>query len=156
MNNPNPHYDAWKMQEAWCELQTRIKSTDQTPNKQLSDEQLKALFDGLEISDECRELVALYRAGLIPSEQLRPLKDEGRLANTRMGRQRMDRDSLIAELQWALAEMRKLSDSDAPPYGPTMLNGETTIKLLATGQAICLSRRYIEEIVRQLGAEPTP
>lgn len=51
-------------------------TTEQTPAKPLSDEQIKALFDACEISDECRELVALYRAGLIPPEQLRPMNDE--------------------------------------------------------------------------------
>lgn len=66
----------------------------------------------------------------------------------------MDRDELLRDLRWLLDEMNKLQEKsgcdDAPPMGPIIATGETTLRQIARGQTAVLSRRYVEAIIEAI------
>lgn len=70
----------------------------------------------------------------------------------------LDRPKLLADLEWLLAEGRKLQRFTAPEIGRHFDDGATVIRRIASGQTVAISLRYVEAIIAELKVAhfPTP
>jgi hypothetical protein len=66
----------------------------------------------------------------------------------------MDRAELIRDLKWALIKAEEVAHSTggtpAPDFGPAMLSGEVSARMIRAGATIGVSRRYLEAIIAEL------
>jgi hypothetical protein len=69
----------------------------------------------------------------------------------------VNRDDLLRDLRWLLSEMNALAEKsgcdDAPPMGPIIATGATTLRQIARGQTAVISRRYVTAIISELESD---